>query len=195
MIEFESLGHINIVVKDIDNASAFYERAFGAVPFQEFSHFRNVGFARSAGFLEAPETVDVSIRFLRLPTPEGVILELMEYHHPAGVICCRNKVANGLNCVGHVAMRVKDIDAAFAHIKATEGVRMINPSDDYQPFKIDSIEPNEFRFFDPSMEANAAEKQAVCLIVGSIRYFYFLDPYGVQWEFEQGHSDIGNDVK
>ena len=29
----------------------------------------------------------------------------------------------------------------------------------------------------------------MCRIVGSIRFFYFLDPYGVQPEFEQGHPD------
>ena len=193
MIDFEGLGHLKIVVKDIRRASAFYERAFGAVSLQEFPHFRNDGFARSAGFLNAPAAVDVSIRFLRLPTPEGVILELMEYHHPAGVVCCQNKVVNALNCVGHIALRVKDIDAAFAHVSAVEGVSMIHPSADYRPFKIDPIEPDEFRFFDPSKEADANEKEAVCRIIGSIRYFYFLDPYGVQWEFEQGHSDMGTE--
>ena len=193
MIEFDSLGHINIVVQDMERASAFYERAFGAVPLQEFPHFRNVGFARSAGFLEAPEAVDVTIRFLKLPTPEGVVLELMEYHHPAGVVCCENKVVNGLNCVGHIALRVKDIDAAFAHVSTVKGVRMIHSSADYRPFRIDPIEPEEFRFFDPSMEADATEKAAVCRIIGAIRYFYFLDPFGVQWEFEQGHSDMGSE--
>lgn len=41
------------------------------------------------------------------------------------------------------------------------------------------------------MENNQAAKQSVCDIVSKIRYFYFIDKYGIQWEFEQGHSDIG----
>lgn len=193
MIEFESLGHINIVVDDMERATAFYGQAFGAVPLQDFPHFRNVGFARSAGFMEKPEEVDVTIRFLRLPTPEGLILELMEYHQPPGLVCSQDKVAHGLGCVGHIALRVRNIDETFAHLRATEGIRMMHPSPDYQPFKIDAIEPDEFKFFDETLEQNAAEKQNVCRIVGSIRYFYVIDPYGVQWEFEHGHTDIGSE--
>ena len=29
-------------------------------------------------------------------------------------------------------------------------------------------------------------------ILSEVRYFYFIDKYGLQWEFEQGHSDIGD---
>ena len=29
-------------------------------------------------------------------------------------------------------------------------------------------------------------------ILSQVRYFYFVDKYGLQWEFEQGHSDIGD---
>ena len=193
MIQFETLGHINIVVDDTDRATAFYVEAFGAVPVQDFPHFKNVGFAQSAGFLDQPEAVEVTVRFLKLPTPEGLILELMEYHHPAGVICCRDKVAHGLGCVGHIALRVKNIDAAFEHLKTVEGVRMINESPAYRPFKIDAIQPREFRFYDEAMEQDASGKEEVCRIIGSIRYFYFLDPFGVQWELEQGHTDVGSE--
>lgn len=193
MIQYQSLGHINIVVDDAEQATAFYTKAFGAVPVQDFPHFKNAGFARSAGFLDNPEAVDVTIRFLRLPTPEGLVLELMQYHHPAGVVCCRDKVANGLGCVGHIALRVKNIDEAFAHLRTVDGVRMINASSSYRPFKIDTIQPDEFRFYDEATEQNAKEKDDVCRIIGSIRYFYFLDPYGVQWELEQGHTDIGSE--
>lgn len=193
MIQFDSLGHINIVVDDIDRATAFYGEAFGAVPAQDFPHFKNVGFARSAGFLDEPETVEVTIRFLRVPTPEGLILELMEYHQPTAVVCCRNKVAHGLGCVGHIALRVKNIDEAFEHLRTVDGVRMINASASYRPFKIDAIGPHEFKFYDKTLEQNTKEKEEVCRIVGSIRYFYFLDPYGVQWELEQGHTDIGSE--
>ena len=29
-------------------------------------------------------------------------------------------------------------------------------------------------------------------ILGNTKYFYFIDKYGLQWEFEQGHTDIGD---
>ena len=38
-----------------------------------------------------------------------------------------------------------------------------------------------------------AEKEKVCGIIGKIRFFYIVDKYGIQWEFEEGHTDIGSD--
>ena len=191
MIKFSTLGHINIVVDDIEEATDFYVRSLGASPVQDFPHFRNLGFAKSAGFMENPEEVDVSIRFLQIPTPDGVYLELMQYHRPAGDESVRTFKTNDQGGVRHVAFRVENIDETFAHLKGCEGVRMISDSPEYRPYKIDKITPEEFRFFDPSLESDESEKEKVCDIVGGIRYFYFIDPYGVQWELEQGHSDIG----
>ena len=54
-----------MVVTDLEEATRFYEALFGASVEQTFPHFKNVGFARSAGFLDDPESVDVSIRFLK----------------------------------------------------------------------------------------------------------------------------------
>jgi len=34
-------------------------------------------------------------------------------------------------------------------------------------------------------------KNEVVDVIGGIRYFYFIDKYGIQWEFEEGHTDIG----
>ena len=35
-------------------------------------------------------------------------------------------------------------------------------------------------------------KQQTAKILSEVRYFYFIDKYGLQWEFEQGHTDIGD---
>jgi maltose O-acetyltransferase len=192
MVQFETLGHLNIVVDDIERATAFYALAFGAAPLQEFAHFRNVGFARAAGFLEHPEELDVTIRFLGLPTPEGLVLELMQYHHPLPRPCGFEKVAHSIGCVGHISLRVTNVDEAFRHVQKIPGVRMIHASPEYRPFRIDPIEPAQFRFFDEVSERDEDKKREVCNIVSSIRYFYFVDPFGIQWEFEQGHTDIGS---
>ena len=34
-------------------------------------------------------------------------------------------------------------------------------------------------------------KEAICEIVKGIRFFYAIDRYGIEWEFEEGHADIG----
>lgn len=186
------LSHINIAVPDLTSAISFYEKLLDATPLRYFENFRNRGFSKSAGFINNPDEVEVSIAFLEIPGA-GLTLELMEYHNPQVV----NKVAHyGVNevCgVRHVALKVIKIDEAFKHVKSTPGITLINASDSYQPFRIDSIRPEEFRFHDIKLESDSSEKNKVCNIVQNIRYFYFIDPYGVQWEFEQGHSDMGTD--
>jgi catechol 2,3-dioxygenase-like lactoylglutathione lyase family enzyme len=81
MFSFDSLGHINVVVTDLEEATRFYQTLFGASVEQTFPHFKNVGFARSAGFLTDPESVDVSIRFLKVPfgRSEDLFLELFVF--------------------------------------------------------------------------------------------------------------------
>ena len=61
MIKLKGLSHINIVVEDINSGIEYYKKIFNAIPLQQFSNFKNVGFAKSAGFIDRPETVDVSI--------------------------------------------------------------------------------------------------------------------------------------
>ncbi len=190
MVEFDGFGHINIIIDDLEKAAEYYVGLLGAEKVQEFPHFKNVGFSRSAGFLEKPEDVDVSICFLEIPNA-GLFIELFEYHSPPGDQAIHFHKTNDMGGPRHICLRVKEIDKAFDHVKSYEGVRLINPSAEYQPFKIDHITPDQFKFADPELESNLGEKQKVCETVGRTRYFYFIDGYGVQWEFEQGHEDIG----
>jgi len=192
MINFTSLGHICIIVDNIEEATEFYKELFGAKPIQNFPKLKNKGFAKAAGFLNNPEKVEVTIRFLQLPTQEGIYLELMEYHSPAGKYVSNYKEATDRNLVAHIALRVTNIIESFEHIKTVNGVRLITDSIDYQPYKIDEISPSEFYFFDDRLENNVEEKENVCRIIGNIKYFYFVDKYGIQWELEQGHGDVGS---
>lgn len=184
------VSHINIGVSNLEDAVDFYHRLFDATPLRTFENFRNVGFSKSAGFLDNPENVEVSIAFLEIPEA-NLTLELMQYHSPAA----RNRVqryqVNDVGGVRHVALKVDDIELAFEHVKSIREIDFINGSDNYRPFKISNISTDEFRFYDIEFETDREEKQKVCDIVSGIRYFYFVDPYGVQWEFEQGHTDLG----
>ncbi len=115
----------------------------------------------------------------------------MQYHSPKGMIHLPILNVNDVCGIRHVALKISNIDKAFNYIKGQDGIKLINASEKYQPFRIDRIDPDEFRFFDKELEKSKEEKEKVCEIVGNIRYFYFKDKYGVQWEFEQGHNDIG----
>jgi maltose O-acetyltransferase len=52
MFSFDSLGHINVVVTDLEEATRFYQTLFGASVEQTFPHFKNVGFARVSRLLD-----------------------------------------------------------------------------------------------------------------------------------------------
>ena len=191
MIKFSGLSHININVDNMDNAIQYYEKLFNAKPIQTFPHFKNSGFAKSAGFMKNPEDVNVSITFLQIPNT-SITLELMEYHTPKFIDKrVSEKVTHQMGNVGHIALKVENIDESFKYIKSNNLAKMINEDPNYKPYKIDLISPSDFHFYHKEKESNIAEKKAVCDIVGSIRYFYFIDNYGIQWELEQGHTDIG----
>jgi len=59
--------------------------------------------------------------------------------------------------------------------------------------KIDAIQPHGLKLYDEAMNQHASRNEEVCRIVGSIRHLCFLDTYGVQWEFQQVHTDIGDE--
>lgn len=191
MIKFEGLSHINIVVDDINSGIEYYKKIFQVIPLQQFPHFKNIGFAKSAGFMEKPETVDVSIVFLQIPNT-NITIELMDYHNPKGIKKREEKkLTHQIGNTGHIALKVSDINGAFEYLKSCSDVKLISNHTEYKPYKIDNIKPHEFKFFDESIEQNTEEKKATCKIVSQIRYFYFVDKYGIQWELEQGHTDIG----
>ncbi|PIQ43834.1 MAG: bleomycin resistance protein [Gammaproteobacteria bacterium CG11_big_fil_rev_8_21_14_0_20_46_22] len=190
MLKIHGLGHINIVVDNIEKAMTYYENLLGATPQQLFPHFRNVGFSKSAGFMDKPEAVEVSIGFLHV-RGANFFIELMEYHYPKGDQTIHYRKTNDVGGPRHVCLQVTDIDDAFNFIK-TQEVKLISDHPDYKPYKISAITPDEFKFYDEQKENSVREKQAVCDIIGGIRYFYFIDQYGIQWECEEGHSDIGD---
>lgn len=191
MVNIVGLGHINIVVEDIDEGISFYEELLGAVPYQIFRDFSNTGFSKAAGFLESPESIKLHIAFLNIPK-SGLTLELMEYIEPVS----QNKVVynqvSDIAGVRHIALEVEKIEEAFNHVLSVEGVKLINGSSLYHPYKIDTIQHNDFSFFDKKLETNEKEKNNVVKIISNTKYFYFIDKYGVQWEFEEGHTDIVN---
>lgn len=188
---FTGLSHVCIFVDDVEQAFDYYARILGAVPVQLIPHWKNKGFFQAGGFIDEAERGDVSIGFMSVPGTR-LTIELMCYHYPAGRKEPLFFKANDVSGVRHVALKVENVDEAFEYIKAQPDVTLVNSSDAYRAFQISKTRPDDFRFLDAAKEANMPAKEQAAEILSNTRYFYFIDKYGTQWEFEQGHTDIGD---
>lgn len=191
MPNFTGLSHVCIFVDDMMEAVSYYQKLLGAVPDHYLSHWRNKGFFQAGGFINEADEGDVSIAFVNVPGTK-LTLELMQYHYPEG----RKKpvifAANDVSGARHVALKTKNIDEAFLHVKSMPDTKLINQTDAYQVFQISETQPFEVHFFDQDLREYDERNVQTAKILSEVRYFYFIDKYGLQWEFEQGHSDIGD---
>ena len=162
------ISHLNIVVEDIEYATEFYGRTLGFMQaynergVMDYKGVTRETFARDAGFLDGE--VNVDIRFLKHPTA-GLYIELMTYNLPIGSQQIVYRKTNDLGGVRHVALEVSNAEKAFDYLKQQADVKMINESSQYGPPE--------------------------ALVPIAIKFFYWLDPWGVQWEMEEGRP-IGN---
>ncbi|MFP1853311.1 VOC family protein [Lonsdalea quercina] len=189
MIEITEFGHINIVVSDIDEATDFYHTLFGFELVQCFKDFRNSGFAKSAGFFDYPDDVLVDINFLKIPQ-EKIYIELISYKQPESGRAVKEFSPNDLGGPRHIALRVKNIDAAFEKIKTLAGMTLISSRDDYRPYRLDKVHPSDFSFSDEKLESDKSMKIKAAEISSSISFFYFTDKFGVTWELEEEPTGI-----
>ena len=81
------------------------------------------------------------------------------------------------------------IDEVFAHVKSLDGVHLINDSPEYRPYFHQPDQAARDRTSGADRDT-AGAKEAICEIVKGIRFFYAIDRYGIEWEFEEGHADI-----
>lgn len=191
MPKFIGLSHVCIFVDDMEEAVAYYEKLLGAELDHCIPHWKNEGFFKAGGFIDEAPQGEVSIAFVNVPGT-GLTLELMQYHTPAGRKEPIIFAANDVSGARHVALKITNIDEAFAHIKEMPDTTLINTSDAYQVFTISKTTPEEVCF--PNQVPGEADErnESAAAILSQVRYFYFIDKYGLQWEFEQGHSDIGS---
>ena len=185
------LSHICIFVDDMEQAVDYYRALLGVQPDHCLSHWRNKGFFQAGGFVDEAADGDVSIAFVNVPGTK-LTLELMQYHYPKGRTEPEIFAANDISGAPHVALKVTNIEAAFAHIQSMPDTRLINETEAYRVYQISETQPSEVRFFDQVPGETDGRNTETARILGQVRYFYFIDRYGLQWEFEQGHTDIGD---
>jgi catechol 2,3-dioxygenase-like lactoylglutathione lyase family enzyme len=166
--DLQAISHFNVVVDDIEVATEFYGTVLGFEPAanddgpMDYPRVDLASFARDAGFDDGK--VDVDIRFLKHPEV-GVYLELFTYRHPAGDPSIHRRRTNDMGGVRHVALEVPDAVAAHAFLRAQQqawakrGRRIEILGQDHVP---EELTPFPYKFF------------------------YWIDPWGVQWEMEQG---------
>lgn len=166
--DFQAISHINVVVDDIDVATEFYGTVLGFEPASndggpmDYFGVDLPSFARDAGFEDG--SVNLDIRLLRHPEM-GVYLELFTYHHPKGDQTIHRRATNDLGGVRHVAVEVPDAVAAHEFMRlqqeayAERGLRIDILANGHVP---EELTPYPYKFF------------------------YWIDPWGVQWEVEEG---------
>ncbi|WP_028862574.1 nucleoside hydrolase [Psychromonas aquimarina] len=166
-----AVSHLNVIVDDVDKAAAFYQRTLGFEQAydeegkMDYPNLTLPSFAKDAGFLDGK--VDVDIRFLHHPTA-GLYLELMCYHTPQGEQNVSIKNTNDMGGIRHAALEVNDVFEAFEYLKEQPGVELLH----YPKSKREDEEAA------PPMMLNPFP----------VAFFYWRDPYGVQWEMEGGRK-------
>jgi catechol 2,3-dioxygenase-like lactoylglutathione lyase family enzyme len=170
------ISHICINVPDVDKAAEFYHRVLGYEIMdagEKWGKFdlRNLDsqeFCKSAGFMDGKCRLDCL--WMKHPTI-NINLELFHYYEPNVVnrLEQENWLSNTQDIGGfkHISYAVQDAQKAFEFLKTQEGVRFITDDPDYHPVK---MEPFPFKFF------------------------YWIDPYGVQWECEEGDEIVTHQI-
>ena len=166
--DVQAVSHVNVVVGDIDVATEFYGTVLGFEPASnadgpmDYPGVDLASFARDAGWMDGRVSLD--IRFLKHPEM-GLYLELFTYHHPVGDQTVPRHKPNDLGGVRHVAIEVADAVAAHAFIASQQ------PAYAERGLQIEILGgahvPEEITPF-------------------PYTFFYWVDPWGVQWEMEQG---------
>lgn len=166
--DVQAISHLNVVVDDMEVATEFYrtvlgfEQAVNAYGPMDYPGVDLAWFARNAGFDDGRVSLDV--RFLK-HAEVGVYLELFTYQYPRGDQTIRRRRTNDLGGIRHVALEVADAVAAHAFIRfqqkayGKQGLHIEILGQDHIP---EEIAPSPLKFF------------------------YWIDPWGVQWEMEQG---------
>jgi len=162
------ISHINIVVNDIDIATKFYkdvlgfERATNHDGPMDYADITAGSFARNAGFADGK--IQLDLRFLKHPEV-GIHIKLMRYRHPQGDQHVQIKRTNDLGGVRHIALAVKNASKAYDFICAKKKFydqRGLNITIIAQGHHPEQLTPWPYKFF------------------------YWIDPWGLQWEMEEG---------
>jgi len=179
MLDIRSIGHINVVVPNIDEAEKYYLEIFSAKLVASLPHFKNEGMTKNMGLANA----DLSEKIIKFSHCNLVIL-LIEFHTEAG---SKEIPKNNLNDMGgprHIGLNVENIEASFDFLKSRSDIEILNSSD-FRPVTYSPITPDQFHLASQDADQNQQEKQRLAELLSKKKSFYFRDKYGVIWEIEE----------
>ena len=175
---FTGLAHICVIVDNISDAFYHYKRVFGAEPYQYIPHYKNKQLVTSLGFLH--KVCDISIGLLKIPNT-NLTIEVMQCHYPQE----KNHLLYKANVNSHITLKVSNIEKALEHIKSQPDITMISSKPDCDLEQTGKIDSDGLYFFTQEQESDIIAKQQIATILSDIRFFHFIDKYGLQWIFEQ----------
>lgn len=154
-----ALSHINVVVNDsVEIATEYYKRTLG---FDETAQdFSDVQIATFCIDAGLPTNCSLDIRFLQQPITR-VVMELMYYHYPKGDQTIPIHNTTDVGGIRHTAWVVRNASAAYEELQHMDhqGIFLVKQDPVY-------LTPD----------------------YSTIKFFYWIDKYGVQWEFEEGRQ-------
>lgn len=169
------ISHICVNVPNIADAVEFYTRVLGFVVMSAgdlwgdfvFEPLQNEAFCKNAGFMDGICLLDCT--WLRHPHL-NINLELFRYYHPEGRNLIEEYGQPGTQDIGgirHISYAVEDVDKAFEFLKTQEGVTLISDHPQYRP---------------------------ITMVPFAFKFFYWVDPFGVQWECEEGDEIVTRQI-
>lgn len=183
MLDIRSLGHINVVVPNTEEAEKYYCEIFAAKCIACFSNFKNEGMSKNFGL----EGLDVSLRIVKF-THCNIVLSLMQFHSPAGQKEAGKYALNDLGGPRHLGLNVENIETAYDFIKSRSDVEILNKPD-FRPVTYSTVSIEQFKLCDEKSESNATEKQRLADLLSKKKCFFFRDKYGVIWELEERYYE------
>jgi catechol 2,3-dioxygenase-like lactoylglutathione lyase family enzyme len=118
---FEALDHLGVTVPDLEQAVAFFVDVLGAQDWYREGPSSDEGDAMSRELRVHPRA---SVRLAMLKLGSTTTLELLEYKVPPGEASAAPP-RNSDHSAAHIGLRVRDIDAAAAHLSTVQGVELL----------------------------------------------------------------------
>ena len=204
-MKITQLAQIHVIVNDLDVAADFYRTVFGMIEMQSHNNLTNAGLAAYYGYTGNPEDFSVSLRFLFIPdvlTIKLVKLSVASYA-PGGGGGVKDSRAEAYRCNkgsgymgrGPISVVVADLDEAYQSLLAI--------AQDYS-VKFDLLLVSPPAFLSPLQPHEiGATKHSVLHGRGDIldeyakawpfrAKFQMIDPFGVQWEFNNNVDEIAD---
>jgi len=114
----ESIDHVNLVVRDLESMTRFYEQVLGLAVTKQVT-------IRGPWVQDVVGLENVTANVVYLDPTSGPRVELIEYVNPPGKRPAGLELSNTLG-IRHLAFKVQDIDAV-AEALARTGIQLMSP--------------------------------------------------------------------